>query len=120
MGRRSPHVIAFPLLLGCNPSILLFWGKLKTKERCALLKVMQLAKAELGLVSSGLTGSKAEAVSQSFVSGEIQERRLGTVGRHQVSLPYSWAHTNLFSQCILFIETTGTNVGEIPVCCIGD
>lgn len=117
---RSPHVLAFLSLLGCNPSILLLLGKLKTKERRALLKVTQLAKAELGLVSSGLAGSKAEAASQSFVSGEIQERRLGTVERHQVSLPHSGAHTNLLSQCVLFIETTGTNVGEIPVGSTGD
>lgn len=78
MGRTSPHVIAFPSLLGCNPSTLLLLGKLKTKAWCAFLKVMQLAEAELGLGSSGLAGSKAEAVSQSVVSGVIQERRLGT------------------------------------------
>lgn len=80
---------------------------------------MQLAKAKLGLVSSGLATPKLELFPRAVVSGEIRDRRLGTAGRHHVSLPHSLAHTNLFSQCVLFIETTVTN-DKIPVDCTGD
>lgn len=89
MGGTSPHVIglechsAFPSLLGYSPSILLLLDKLKTKELCGLLKVMQLAKTN-------------------------------------VSLPHSWTHTKLFSQCVLFVEPTVTNVREKAEGCTED
>lgn len=84
-----------------------------------MLKVMQLAKAKLGLVSSGLATPKRELFPRAVVSGEIRDRRLGIAGRHHVSLPHSLAYTNLFSQCALFIETTVIN-DKIPVGCTGD
>lgn len=77
-------------------------GLLKTKELCALLRVMQLAETKLGLLV--WSAPKLELFPRALSLVRFRKGGWGTVGRYHLSLLHSFVHTNLFSQCILFLE----------------